>query len=329
MVPEIVLAGTFPEPMHPMVLGLAPKPLGAHPDLNHMEASMAAVLTSRRESLKSLALVGLGMAATGIQSPRRAFAQAASPGDIKDEDIFQFALNLEYMEAEYYLHATTGKGIDPANLGSNPGEVKGGRKISFQSRALREFAEEVAENELAHVRFYRKTLGSQAVDRPVIDFEAGFAAVAKAVGLPDFDPFANDMNFLLGGMLFEDVGVTGYAGAAPLLKKREFVEAAAGILAVEAYHMGMARSQLYEMGEKAQKAANAISAARDKLDGAEDKDQGIERNGKANFVPSTPDAMAFRRTPQEVLRIVYLTDKLGADRGGFYPKGMNGTIRST
>jgi hypothetical protein len=82
------------------------------------------------------------------------------------------------------------------------------------------------------------------------------------------------------------------------------VEAAAGILAVEAYHMGMARSQLYEMGEKAHKAANALSEARDKLDGAEDKDQGIVRNGKANFVPSNPDGIAFRRTPQEVLHIV-------------------------
>jgi hypothetical protein len=46
-------------------------------------------------------------------------------------------------------------------------------------------------------------------------------------------------------------------------------------------------------------------------------------------VPSTPDAIAFRRTPQEVLHIVYLTDKSGASSGGFYPKGMNGTIKST
>jgi hypothetical protein len=130
-------------------------------------------------------------------------------------------------------------------------------------------------------------------------------------------------------MLFEDVGVTGYAGAVPLLKKKEFVEAAAGILAVEAYHMGMARSQLYEMGEKAQKAANAVSSARDKIDGPDDKDQGIERNGKANFVPSNPDGIAFRRTPQEVLRIVYLTDKPGVSSGGFYPKGMNGSLKST
>jgi rubrerythrin len=248
---------------------------------------------------------------------------------MKDEDIFQFALNLEYMEAEYYLRATTGKGIDAADIGADAGGVNGGRKVSFQDKAIREFADELAENELAHVRFYRKTLGSQAVDRPAIDFEDGFAAVATAAGLPEFDPFANDMNFLLGGMLFEDVGVTGYAGAAPLLQNKEFVEAAAAILAVEAYHMGMARSQLYQMGEKAQKAANAVSAARDKLDGPQDKDQGIERNGKANLVPATPDGMVFRRTPQEVLRIVYLTDKAGVNSGGFYPKGMNGALKST
>ncbi|WP_445500251.1 ferritin-like domain-containing protein [Microvirga sp. G4-2] len=283
---------------------------------------------SRRESLRTLATAGL-CATAGLHWPTPALAQAVSPSDPKDEDIFQFALNLEYMEAEYYLRATTGKGIDTADLGSDPGEVKGGRKVSFQDRAIREFADELAENELAHVRFYRKTLGRQAVDRPMIDFEAGFAAVGKAAGLPDFDPFASDMNFLLGGMLFEDVGVTAYAGAAPLLQKKEFVEAAAAILAVEAYHMGMARSQLYQMGAKAQKAANAVSAARDKIDGPEDKDQGIERNGKANFVPSTAEGMVFRRTPQEVLHIVYLTDKADVDKGGFYPKGMNGTLKST
>src|SRR5215212_4985453 len=164
-----------------------------------MEASMAGVLTSRRESLKSLALVGLGMAAAGIQRPDAAFAQSPSPGDIKDEDIFQFALNLEYMEAEYYLRATTGKGIDAADVGSDAGEVKGGHKVKFQSQAIREFAEELAKNELAHVRFYRKTLGSQAVSRPEIDFQGGFAAVAKAAGLVDFDPFADDRSVLLGG----------------------------------------------------------------------------------------------------------------------------------
>ncbi|UCI06476.1 ferritin-like domain-containing protein [Mesorhizobium sp. B1-1-8] len=280
---------------------------------------------SRRGALQ----IGLGAtlaSAAGVAPVSPAFAQ----DDIKDEDIFRFALNLEYMEAEYYLRGTTGKGIDDSDAGSKPGDVVGGKKVSFETPALGEFLQEVAENELAHVRFYRKTLASNAVDRPAIDFDAGFAAVAKAAGLgADFDPFGNQMNFVLGGMLFEDVGVTAYAGAATVLKNKEFLAAAAGILAVEAYHMGMARSSLYRMGEKAWKAANAISDARDKIDGPDDKDQGIDVDGKANFVPSTPDAIAFTRTPQEVLRIVYLTDQSGVSKGGFYPNGMNGTIKST
>src|SRR5688572_1152258 len=280
---------------------------------------------SRRQSLQGLVVLGAGAALGAIPRPSPVSAQ-----DISDEDIFRFALNLEYMEAEYYLRGTTGKGISAEDAGSGAGEVVGGHQVPFELDPIRQFTEEVAANELAHVRFYRKTLGSDAVDRPAIDFDAGFAAVAKAAGLGDnFDPFGSEMNFLLGGMLFEDVGVTAYAGAAPLIKKREFLQAAAGILAVEAYHMGMARSNLFRMGEEARKAANALSDARDKVDGPEDKDQGIEVEGKANIVPSTKDGIAFTRTPQEVLRIVYLTDKDGVDSGGFYPNGMNGKIKST
>ena len=126
----------------------------------------------------------------------------------------------------------------------------------------------------------------------------------------------------------EDVGVTAYHGAAPLMSNKTFV-AAAGILAVEAYHMGMARSVVYRMGDAARKAANKLSDARDKLDGPEDVDQGIETNGRANIVPADADAKAFSRTPQQVLGIVYLTDKPGVSAGGLYPKGMNGTLRST
>ena len=88
----------------------------------------------------------------------------------------------------------------------------------------------------------------------------------------------------------------------------------------------MERSQPYEMGEEAWTAANALSDARDRLDGPGDKDQGIRVDGKANIVPSNSDGIAFRRTPQEVLRIVYLTQQSGVSKGGFYPNGMNGTL---
>jgi len=68
---------------------------------------------------------------------------------------------------------------------------------------------------------------------------------------------------------------------------------------------------------------------RDKLDGPEHVDRGIRVDGRANIVPSTPDAIAFTPTPQQVLRIVYLTDQDGVSQGGFYPSGMNGNLKTT
>jgi hypothetical protein len=285
-------------------------------------------LLSRRQSLGTLVSLSAA-AALSTQLPANR-AQAQDTPRIRDEDIFQFALNLEYLETEYYLRALTGTGLNGTDAGPDADRVTGGEKVPFQTKAIAEFAEELAENELAHVRFYRKTLGKSAVSRPAINFEDAFAKVGQAAGLgEDFDPFESEMNFLLGGMLFEDVGVTGYKAAAALIQNKEFLDAAAGILAVEAYHMGMVRSQLYRMGETAQKAANAISAARDKLDGSKDLDQGIVRNGKANIVPSDENGIAFGRTPQQVLRIVYLSGNADVKGGGFYPNGMNGKLQVT
>jgi hypothetical protein len=282
---------------------------------------------SRRSALKTMGALGVAASVPGCATVA---ATAATALGITDPDIFNFALNLESLETEYYLRGTTGRGMDAADAGPNPGGVNGGHIVPWQNGDLRQFMEEVAANELAHVRFYRRVLGNAAVSRPVIDIAGGFAAAAKAAGLGDnFDPFASEMNFFLGGMLMEDVGVTAYRGAAPLIVNKDFLASAAGILAVEAYHMGMARSTLYRMGSAARNAANAISDARDLLDGPDDLDQGIFVNGRANIVPSDSDGRAFARTPQQVLRIVYLTDRSGVSGGGIFPNGMNGKLRTT
>jgi hypothetical protein len=293
-----------------------------------MQHSIWNTREGRRSALIKLGSLGVAAAI----APRLGFAmepqQPRSP--ITDEDIFNFALNLESLETEYYLRGTSGRGMEDRDAGRNPGAVTGGgRMVPWRNEDLKQFMEEVAQNELAHVRFYRRVLGDKAVPRPAIDL-GGFAAAAKAAGLGDnFDPFASEQNFLLGGMLMEDVGVTAYHGAAPLIQSKENLAAAAGILAVEAYHMGMVRSSLFRMGADAKTAANKISDARDKLDGPGNRDQGIEVRGKANVVPADDDAKAFSRTPQQVLRIVYLSDREGVSRGGLFPNGMNGTLKST
>lgn len=283
---------------------------------------------SRRSALKTFGALGAAAAMPACATLGASAAEAAM--GITDIDIFNFALNLESLEAEYYLRGTTGRGMSDADAGSNPGTVNGGRMVPWQNDDLKQFMEEVARNELLHVQFYRRVLGPAAVSRPNIDIAGGFAAAAKAAGLGDnFDPFASEMNFFLGGMLMEDVGVTAYNGAIGVLAEREHQIAAAGILGVEAYHMGMARSTLYRMGTAARNAANAISDARDSLDGPADLDQGVVRNGHSNFVPRDADAKVFSRTPKQVLNIVYLTPNSGVSGGGIYPNGMNGTIRTT
>ena len=240
-----------------------------------------------------------------------------------------FALNLEYLEGEFYSFAVHGHGL-PANLTQGTGRrapVIGGRAVPFKTRSIRQSAAEIAHDEFDHVRFLHAALGSAAVARPTINIKQSFTAVAIAAGLigpgQRFDVYANENNFLQGAFIFEDVGVTAFKGAAPLISNKTFLSAAAGMLAVEAYHAATVRSVLLDRDLARQ--ANAISAARDSLDGPSDDDQGITVNGRANIVPADSNSVAFGRTPGRVLNVVYLTPKK-ASHGGFYPDGVNGQI---
>ncbi|MFB9375395.1 ferritin-like domain-containing protein [Kineococcus gynurae] len=289
----------------------------------------------RRNFLRGMGLLSAGAVTAGLGGAAVAGPAAASTGLPSEGSVLNFALNLEYLEAEFYSHAAYGWGLrDNLITGmTNPGRVIGGHRVPFKSRAMRAYAEEIANDEIAHVRFLRSALGRSKVPRPTIDLQNSFTAAAVAAGVikqgESFDPFASEQNFLLGAFLFEDVGVTAYKGAAPLIKTPAYLEAAAGILAVEAYHSGIVRTLLSENGLSAP--TNLISDARDQLDGTgADKDQGITADGdRPNLVPTDRDGIAFSRSPQEVLNIVYLTPGGGVDRGGFFPDGIKGGIRTT
>jgi hypothetical protein len=288
----------------------------------------------RRRFLKSASAADLGLVgASFLSSPASAArALASDEGTISDATIFNFALNLEYLEAEFYSFAVTGHGL-PDNLTYGTGQrgpVVGGREVRFRSRAIRQFAAEIAQDEHEHVAFFRTQLGSAAVARPAINIRDSFTEVARAAGLikpgETFDVYADEDSFLRGAFIFEDVGVTAFKGAAPLISNKTYLGAAAGILAVEAYHAANIRTMLFERGGA--RDANAISAARGSLNPGANNDQGLTLDGRANIVPDDANGIVFARTPGQVLNVVYLTpDK--ASRGGFYPDGVNGDLNTS
>jgi hypothetical protein len=297
---------------------------------------------NRRGFLRNTATAGLatGMAtlAGGLLKPFA--AEAASANDIA---VLQFALNLEYLEAEYYSYGLTGAGLS-AELAKPPGSkglagstiVKMNPQVTFTNPLFQGYAAEITADEVAHVAFLQSALlglGAKPIARPDLDLMNSFNALAVAAGLGDtFDPYANEANFLIGGFIFEDVGVTAYRGGAKLLKSAAVTSAAAGILAVEAYHAATLRTALLGLStqtgfEDVVDTIQAISDARDTLDGAgKDKDQGIQNDESGpNIVPTDENGLAFSRSTSEVLRIVYGG---GTTSGAFFPSGVRGPIKS-
>ena len=260
-----------------------------------------------------------------------------APLDFADNDILNFALNLEYLEAEFYLRAATGTGLSAADAGTGAGTVTGGAMVTGLSSnpAIQSYVNAVAQDELNHVRAIRATIMGNSgtpVSRPNINFTTAFNTLASAAGIAStFDPFSSVNAFLVGAFVFEDVGVTAYNGAAPLLSSNAILSAAAGIAAVEAYHAAEIRTLLVALAAAANDQtyvgyANKVSTLRGTLGGGNE----TPLSATSIVAASTANAIGFSRTTDQVLHIVYGTGGgAGVKSGVFFPNGLNGTISTT
>ena len=330
---------------------------------------------NRRRVLGNLGMMGAGAALTACG------VNAQPNDDDYDAAILNFALNLEYLEAAFYL-AAVGRitelpgysadkvlvpdGFDPTVGIPFPDPASMDDAVAARS-SVGEYANEIAQDELDHVNFLRSALDTSAGELPTLDLNASFKAAAAAafgliadpasVGLPmgftpdNFEPLStgplSEALFLHGAFIFEDVGVTAYKGAAKFITNPDTLEAAAGILAVEAYHAGEVRTFLY--GADRRRAdiyggldtwtiVSAISAARESLGGGgAEVDQGIvaeanfglrtQAHGGANVVPTfnsgNQKGIVPSRTPRQVANIVFLDGSNSATQGGFFPNGIS------
>jgi Ferritin-like domain len=314
------------------------------------------------------ALAGCGSSSTTTTAPPVTTAPPTG-ASYTDADVLNFALNLEYLEAQFYLYAATGSGLAAAD--TTPGTasnyqtmgtvtVGSAAAVPGLTSAQQEILNEIAFEEQAHVRFLRSALGSAAVPMPDIDLSFfGPLAVAAGIttaptGTGSFNPFSSFDYFLVGAFIFEDVGVTAYSGAAPLISAAGvasgYLTAAAGILAVEAYHAGYVRTSLTGRAIAAGGAANYPYLAAANLV----EDLRATLTVGASAAPSTSgsvetlltiptslttpstivaasaaNAVGFARTVNQVHHIVYGTPALGASSGGFFPNGTNSIFSTT
>ena len=289
-------------------------------------------MLNRRNALGTLTKLGLGTAALGLMGT----STLAAPAKDIDGAVLNFALNLEYLEAAFYL-AAVGRIGELRAIGGDakimlPAGLNESTGMMFKDSTIEAFAHDIADDELSHVKFLHGALGKGAVARPVLDLNKAFLAAGEAASggaIKGFNPYLNELFFLHGAFIFEDVGVTAYNGAATLITNPAYLQAAAGILAVEAYHAGAIRTLLYQQRQVTAAAGlyvgqvvGAISALRGKVGGG--KDAGLSDNAGAIIAPADRNAVAYARSTAEVLNIVYLG---GKGKGGFYPNGLNGAIK--
>ena len=291
-----------------------------------------------------------------------------TPVAYTDADILNYALNLEYLEAQFYLYAATGSGLQASDMtagSASPYQTVGtvtvgnAAAVPGLTPAQQEILNEIAYEEQAHVRFLRAALGSAAIPMPDIDLSFfGPLAVAagitqNATGEGSFNPFDSFDDFLVGSFIFEDVGVTAYSGAAGLISAAGvaagYLTAAAGILAVEAYHAGYVRTSLTgraiaagDSGYPQLEAANLVEDLRATLtvgnSAAPSTSGSVETllvlpasisSPSAIVAADSTNSVGFSRTINQVHHIVYGSATIGVSKGGFFPSGTNSIFATT
>jgi Ferritin-like domain len=268
---------------------------------NILESTLAMV-SNRRSLLQKLAFAGAALGA----SEQLLDAQSPAPSDV-----VQFALNLEYLEAEFYSVAATGQTLEqlgipisgsgtPGPTTTSFGKVNLGNNLVFTSGSLAD----ISADETAHVMTWRTALmnnGFTPIAKPPINLDALASAGAS---------LQNQQTFLVLARIFEDVGVSAYNGGMTLLAGSPYQMTASRIVSVEGQHVANIRLQIARLG-----------IPTFAVDGA---DIIPPPTGTNFFSTNLANGLSAYRTTGQVLFLAYGAANVTA--GGFFPNGLNGII---
>jgi len=276
---------------------------------------------NRRSLLKKIGVASAALGAGIVSGGLKLEADPATPTYF---DVLQFALNLEYLEAEFYTVATAGVTIDqmgiPVSGQGNNGTTSGGNPVNFANNTVftGTVARQIATDERNHVLLLRTALANA----PAVNGSSTTGPVARppinltALGIG----FANELQFLTLARVFEDIGVSAYGGGVPYLLSAPatIVQDAARILAVEGEHAANIRAQIAKL---------SITTA--PLDGVDiiPPPSGtyffsVDPNSPAN---DPNGGLTPIRTPGQVLYLAY-GNLANVTSGGFFPMGVNGNL---
>ena len=284
---------------------------------------------SRRKFLGGLSgATALAVTAGFIEMPKLSAQTAAPP----ITDVLNFALNLEYLEANLYYFASTGSAIPTSYSGTPtgaatlpPAALYAAVKANPQVYAL---AQALATDELDHINDLRTaitSLGGTPVNQPALNYAAKGAVTTVA-------------QFLATARQFTALGNSAYAGAAQFLVSNPAVlTTAAQILGAEGNHLGAVNYQCITQGVTTAFSSNA-AAYIDPMDQPPSTTQYftvfVAGQPNANSTTQAP-ALAPARTTSQDLGVVYGASAptafapAGVTSGGFFPSGVNGNIKST
>ncbi len=189
------------------------------------KAAAVAEEAKQRLSRKKFLLGAAGIVGGGaLMGVLPEAAKAHAPRNTSDEDILNYALTLEHLEAAFYVEGLKKFGREDFERAFGPrrGRGRGSGRRKFNGKQVHRFFRIIRNHEVEHVETLEGVIGANAVPPRSYNFETtAFTSIKKFISVAQF---------------LENTGVSAYDGAIAHIRAAGLLTAGATIATVEARH---------------------------------------------------------------------------------------------